>query len=153
MKHGKRISKGTLLVCGVCFVLAAGVVFVISFFSKRQTFTQDWFCDASFSRALYGDKGLFEYGDRGIVYIDAKTKKETPICQKIGCQHKNADCDGWIESISRLLVSFDGEYLYYLGNQDEGDDWKSLDLVRCNPDGTNRMLLHTFREMQSATAV
>ena len=28
-----------------------------------------------------------------------------------------------------------------------------MDLVRCNPDGTNRMLLHTFREMQSATAV
>lgn len=51
------------------------------------------------------------------------------------------------------MVFFDGEYLYYLGNQDEGDDWKSLDLVRCNPDGTNRMLLHTFREMQSATAV
>lgn len=110
MKYGKRISKESLLVCGVCLALAAAVVWVIFFLSRTgsdtKSFMQEWFCDASFSRALYGDKGLFEYGDRGIVYIDAKTRKETPICQKIGCQHNNADCDGWIESISRLLVFF-----------------------------------------------
>ena len=49
MKHGKRISKGILIVCGVCLVLVAGVVFVISFFGKKETSMQDWFCDGSFS--------------------------------------------------------------------------------------------------------
>lgn len=152
MKHGKRISKGTLLVCGVCLVLAAGVIFVISFFGKKETSMKEWICAAPISEALYGDKGLFDYGDKGIVYIDAKTRKETPICQKIGCQHKkNEGCDGWIGGMFPIVVSFDGEYLYCLGNEDE-DDMDSLDLIRCNPDGTNRVILHTFREMQSATA-
>ena len=48
MKHGKRISKGILIVCGVCLVLMAGVVFVIYFFCKKETSMQDWFCDAYF---------------------------------------------------------------------------------------------------------
>jgi hypothetical protein len=113
---------------------------------------QEWFCDASFSGALYGNEGMFQYGERGIVFVDISTKKETPICQKIGCQHKDEECDGWIDSLNHTLVSFDGEYIFYLGNIDPKKDFKSVDLIRCNTDGTNRKVLHTFQEMQTVTA-
>lgn len=157
MKTGKRISKVIVSVCGIGLALVVGVAFVILFLNREESDTkssmQEWFCDASFSGALYGNDGMFKYGENGITFVDISTKKETPICQKIGCQHKDKECDGWIEGLNQTLVSYNGEYLFYLGNMDTKKDFKSVDLVRCNTDGTNRKVLHTFQNMQTVTAV
>lgn len=132
------------------------ILLVISCDEKKKVEKESKFQDThTFIFANYAstesDEGIYYIEHKGeydiLYYIDKKSAKETPLCQKINCKHDSEMCSAVVESPDYLagLIYSNGK-LYSLVRK-TGEESDSLLFYSMNKDGTGKELLHTFTNM------
>lgn len=85
--------------------------------------------------------GAFKYSL--LKYIDKKSKKQVPLCQKVNCKHDSEECPAFMSNgkfMDSLL--FSNNKLYYTVC-DIGES--NLTLYSVNKDGSDKKIIHTFK--------
>lgn len=85
-----------------------------------------------------------------ILYADNDSDSFIRLCGRPDCTHTTEDCNAYVKG--GKLLSFYGGYLYVITENDsitEGDNGpmnQNCQLVRMDPDGTNRIVVADFEE-------
>lgn len=109
---------------------------------------KEYLCMAFFAES---DDGLYyieSNPDKEIdvlYFADRKTSKKTVLCQKVNCKHDSDTCEAVVEMPNMLtnLVYSDG--MLYSLEYEMDEEGTFLRLYSRNPDGTEKKMVHTFK--------
>ena len=90
---------------------------------------------------IYGETPLSPV----ILYADNGSDTFIRLCGRPDCNHTTEDCNAYVKG--GKMLSYYGGYLYVVTEADEGSPMsKKSQLIRINPDGTDRVVVADFGE-------
>lgn len=81
-------------------------------------------------------------------YVDKASAKETVLCQKVNCRHDSKECPAVADDSAFLCcMTYSDGKLYYMVSDFAKEG--VLDLYSMDKDGTNKKLLHEFKNQRT----